>query len=118
MKQLSLLGIVLLISACAAQAPPPPNTTFDGNYDHVVINGKTTGCPDLSLPTYLTISHGSALWQGANLTFQGNVTPQGSLYMTSGSGQTIQGQIDSKGVIMARVTGQNCAYDLTWSRLS
>jgi len=137
MKQLTILGISLLaISACAPQASPPPpaaptsmaqpvgsptNTTatFDGSYDRSVVTARTpAGCPDLSLPPYLVIKNGLAQLQGYNLTFQGYVNPQGALTMTSGFGQTFQGQIDPQFVIRARVTGPNCAYDMTWSRVS
>jgi hypothetical protein len=137
MKEVALLGISLLaVSACAPQAPPPPpaapasvsapagsptNTTaaFDGSYDRSVVTAKTpAGCPDLSLPPYLVIQNGLATLQGYNLTFQGYVNPQGALTMTSGFGQTFQGQIDPQFNIRARVTGRNCAYDMTWSRVS
>jgi len=135
MKQLVLLGVSLLaLSACAPQAPPPPasvaqpagtapgsptNTTsaFDGSYDRAVVTAKNpAGCPDLSLPPYLVISNGHATLQGYNLTFQGYVNPQGALTMNSGFGQTFQGQIDPQFGMRARVTGPNCAYDMTWSR--
>ena len=136
MKQLVLLGVSLLaVSACAPQAPPPPasvaqpvgtapgsptNTTaaFDGSYDRAVVTARNpAGCPDLSLPPYLVIHNGLATLQGYNLTFQGYVNPQGALMMTSGFGQTFQGQIDSQFGMRARVTGPNCAYDMTWSRV-
>ena len=137
MKHLFLLSVSLLaISACAPQpAPPPPglappqgaysgsptNTTtaFDGNYGNLVVTGKTpSGCPDLPLTPYFPISNGRAYMQGYNLTFQGYVTPQGGLTMTSGLGQTFQGQIDPQFVLRGRVTGPNCAYDMTWTRTS
>jgi len=138
MKQLLLLGISLLaVSACVPQSPPPPpapaaqpvgtapgsptNTTaaFDGSYDRAVVTARTpAGCPDLSLPPYLVIQNGRAALQGYNLTFQGYVNPQGALAMTSGFGQTFQGQIDPQFNIRARVTGPNCAYDMTWGRVS
>ena len=136
MKQLVLLGVSLLaISACAPQAPPPPastappvaasvgsptNTTaaFDGSYDRALVTARNpAGRPDLSLPPYLVIQNGLATLQGYNLTFQGYVNPQGALMMTSGFGQTFQGQIDPQFVLRARITGPNCAYDMTWSRV-
>jgi hypothetical protein len=135
MKRLYLVGISLLaVSACAPQAAPPPalpapvaqsgvyattNTTaaFDGTYDRFVVAGKTPGCPDLNLPPNLTIQNGLAVLQGYNLTFQGYVTPQGALTMNSGSGQVFQGKIDPQFTIRGRVTGLNCAYDMSWSRV-
>jgi hypothetical protein len=137
MKPLFLLSVSLLaISACAPQpAPPAPglappqgtysgspaNTTtaFDGRYGNLVVTAKTpSSCPDLPLPPYFVINNGFALMQGYNLSFQGFVTPQGALNMPSSFGQTFQGQIDPQFVLRGRVAGPNCAYDMTWSRLS
>jgi len=137
MKHLFLLSVSLLaISACAPQpAPPAPglappqgaysgsptNTTtaFDGRYGNLVVTAKTpSSCPDLPLPPYFVINNGFALMQGYNLSFQGFVTPQGALNMPSSFGQTFQGQIDPQFVLRGRVAGPNCAYDMTWSRLS
>jgi hypothetical protein len=132
MKRLFLLSASLLaISACAPQPtgplPPtgavagsPTNTTnaFDGRYGNLVVTAKTpSGCPDLPLPPYFFIRDGYAQMQGYNLTFQGYVTPQGALTMTSGLGQGFQGQIDPQFVLRGRVAGPNCAYDMTWSRI-
>jgi len=133
MKHLFLLsGSLLAISACAPQPSPPPastaaqsgsaaNTTtaFDGRYGNLVVTAKTpSSCPDLPLPPYFVINNGFALMQGYNLSFQGFVTPQGALNMPSSFGQTFQGQIDPQFVLRGRVAGPNCAYDMTWSRLS
>jgi hypothetical protein len=133
MKHLYLLGFSLLaVSACAPQAPPPSvsqpggapvgsptNTTaaFDGNYGRPIVTAKNpAGCPDLSLPPYLAIQNGRGALQGYNLTFQGYVNPQGALTMTDGFGRVFQGQIDPQFTLRGRVTGQNCAYDMTWNR--
>ena len=137
MKRLFLVGISLLaVSACVPPAAPPPaapapmaqagrtvpgsptNTTtaFDGRYSNLVVTAKTSGCPDLPLPPYFDISNGRAYMQGYNLTLQGYVTPQGALTMTSGLGQTFEGQIDPRFVLRGRVSGPNCAYDMTWTR--
>jgi hypothetical protein len=130
-KQLFLLG-VSLISVWACTPPPPrpapqpaaavpvtPTTTnaFDGMYTNAVVTAKTAACPNLNPPT-LTITNGSALWQGPNLAFQGYVSPQGVLVMSSSTGQTFQGQIDPQFMLRARVAGPNCAYDITWNRVS
>ena len=137
MKRLYLVGISLLaVSACVPPAAPPPaapapvaqpagaapgsptNTTtaFDGNYGRPVVTAKTSGCPDLSLPPYMTIQNGRGLLQGYNLSFQGYVNPQGALTMTDGFGRVFQGQVDPQFTLVGRVTGQNCAYDMSWSR--
>jgi hypothetical protein len=131
-KPLLLLVISLVgISACTPQqtAPPPApmaqpvaattTNVFDGTYANGVVTAKTpAGCPNLNFPPSLTISNGLALLQGPNLRFSGNVTPQGVLAMSSNSGQTFQGQIDPNFVLRAHVTGPNCGYDVTWSRVS
>jgi len=139
MRRLYLVGISLLaVSACVPPAAPPPavapapmaqaggaapgsptNTTtaFDGNYGRPVVTAKNpAGCPDLSLPPFLTIQGGRGVLQGYNLSFQGYVNPQGALAMTDGFGRVFQGQIDPQFTLRGRVTGQNCAYDMTWSR--
>jgi hypothetical protein len=133
MKHLLLLGIPLLaVSACTPPPPPAPvaqpvstpapaNTTsaFDGTYGNPIIGAKSPpGCPDLGFAPNLTIRNGLALLQGPNLTFQGYVTPQGVLAMSSTTGQTFQGQIDPQFVLRSHVTGPNCAYDVTWTRVS
>jgi len=138
MRQLYLVGISLLaVSACVPPAAPPPaapapvaqpagtapgsptNTTaaFDGSYDRAVVTAKNpAGCPDLNLPPYLVIQNGRGALQGYNLTFQGYVNPQGALTMTDGFGRVFQAQISPQFAMVGRVTGQNCVYDMTWSR--
>jgi hypothetical protein len=126
-KKLLLLGLPLLpVWGCVSQAPPPqpaaalsvtPITTnaFDGNYVTPVVSARTVTCPDLPPLPALTISNGSAVWQGPNLAFQGYVNPQGTLTMNSNAGQTLQGQIDQMRVLRAHVAGPNCAYDVTFN---
>ena len=63
----------------------------------------------------MTISNGLAQVQALNRTFQGYVTPQGALAMSSGRGQRFEGQIDSQNVLTGRLVGQ-CAYNLSWRR--
>jgi hypothetical protein len=121
MKQLFLLGMpLLLVSACAQESPPTPTTTaFDGLYGHGAVTAMNPPeCRKIPLPPNLTIKGGSALFQVDNLIFQGPVTPQGALVMNTASGQTLRGQIDSHFVLTAHVAGPNCAYDMTWSRVS
>ena len=125
MKQLFLLGILLIsVWACAPPAPKPaapvtPTTinAFDGMYTNAVVTAMTPTCPNLNPPA-LTITNGSALWQGPNLAFQGYVTPQGVLAMNSSTGQTFQGQIDQTRVLRARVSGSACAYDVAFSPMT
>ena len=144
MKQFLLLGIsILAVSACAPQAPPPPaapasatqpapgsptnsTTYFDGEYTAGVIQNATTGkslseCPNLVVPQAVTIRKGLAQLQvnngRVNSTFQGYVSPDGTLAMQSEIGQTFQGRIDSNYVLKARTVG-NCVYDAVWKRTS
>jgi hypothetical protein len=135
MKQLFLLGISLLaVSACAPQPAPPPaaaaapfasgsaaNTTtaFDGNYGTVIVRQVSPGCADPRFSNVnLTIRNGLAQAQGLGLTFQGYVTPQGTLAMQSDHGQAFQGQIGPTFVVTGRGTGPNCVWDVSWNRVS
>jgi hypothetical protein len=109
----------------------PANTTraFDGAYRSLTVqnvaggsitpgaSGASVNCPNYtvsSLPP-LTISNGLAQFQAIGLTFQGYVTPQGELRMSSGVGQTFQGQIDNRNVLSGQVLGR-CGYNLSWQR--
>jgi AraC-like DNA-binding protein len=139
MKQLLLLGVSLIaVSACAMQQPSPPpamaqpaaassvgsqaNTTtaFDGDYGSALAKNVTPGCPNyLTAPFGLVIRNGFAQFQGGSgLTFQGYVNPQGALAMVSQSGPTFQGQISPNFVLTGHAAGPNCAYDLTWNRIT
>ena len=136
MKQLFFIGMSLLaVSACAPQPSLPPpgvaqpvgapapgspgNTTraFDGSYGNAIARSMTPGCPDYIRGTGLTIRNGFVQFQGANLTFQGYVNPQGGLSMVSQNGQTFQGQIDPNFVLTGRAAGPNCVYDASWNRI-
>jgi hypothetical protein len=144
MKEFLLLGIsILAVSACAPQAPPPPaalasaaqpaagsptntTTTFDGIYTQGVIQNASTGkslseCPNLAVAAPVTIRKGLAQLQvnngRVNSTFQGFVSPDGTLAMQSETGQTFQGQIDSNYTLRGRTVG-NCVYDAAWKRTS
>jgi hypothetical protein len=132
MVKLILLGLPLLsVWSCAPPPPPPPpqpaaavqipqttTTAFDGSYINPVVSAKTPTCPNLPPLPPLTITNGSAVWQGPNLAFQGYVTPQGVLAMNSSTGQTFQGQIDQTRVLRARVSGSACAYDVAFSPMT
>ena len=145
MKQLCLLGISLVaISACAPQSAPPPaasaspaqqvgapagsltNTSraFDGAYDGSFVLNMSAGSTTLDCPNYrvapaLTIRNGLAQLPvnngRVNSTFQGYVSPDGTLAMQSEIGQAFQGQIDSNYVLRGRTVG-NCVYDAAWKR--
>ena len=135
MKQFLLLGIsILVVSACAPHAPPPPaapaamvqpvpgstaytTTAFDGDYGNAVAKSMTPGCPDIIAATGLTIKNGFVQFRGANLTFYGYINPQGGLSLTTQQGQTFQGRIDPNFVLTGRATGPNCVYDASWSRI-
>jgi hypothetical protein len=64
-----------------------------------------------SLPP-VTISNGLAQFQAIGLNLPGYVTPQGGLMMSSGVGQTFQGQIDNRNVLSGQVLGR-CGYNLS-----
>ena len=133
MKQLFLLGMpILAISACVPQAAPPPppaaaapyasgstaNTTtaFDGDYGAVIVRQVSPGCPNPSFPSVnLTIRNGLAQALGQYNTFQGYVTPQGDVNMTTPAGQTFVGHIDPHYVLAGQTTGR-CVYDASWQR--
>jgi hypothetical protein len=138
---------ILAVSACAPEAPPQPppaaaasaaqsapgsttNTTtiFDGDYTQGVIQnvsasaGKSLSeCPNLAVAQAVIIRKGLAQLQvnngRVNSTFQGYVSPDGTLAMQSEIGQKFQGQIDSNYVLRARTVG-NCVYDAAWKRTS
>ena len=111
----------------AAGSPANTTSTFDGTYAGVSVQrlasimpsggeGSAT-CPNYSindLPA-MTISNGLAQVQTLNRTFQGYVTPQGALAMSSGRGQRFEGQIDNQSVLTGQLLGQ-CAYNLSWRR--
>ena len=109
----------------------PANTTpaFDGIFAGRAVQNVAGGsitpgagpasvnCPNYtvsSLPP-VTVSNGLAQFQAIGLTFQGYVTPQGELRMSSGVGQTFQGQIDNRNVLSGQVLGR-CGYNLSWQR--
>ena len=128
MKQLSLLVPLLSVWGCSTAPPPPPSqpaaavqvpqtttTAFDGNYVNPVVTAKTPYCPLLPALPSLTITNGSAVWQGPNIAFQGYVTPQGVLTMNSGTGQTFQGRIQPVRLLSAHVAGPTCAYDVSFT---
>jgi hypothetical protein len=145
MKRFLLLGIsILAVSACAPQASPPPaapasaaqpggsaagspnNTTtiFDGTYTAGAVQNASTAkslseCPDIHVAPAVTIRKGLAQLSvnngRINSTFQGYVSPDGTLAMQSETGQTFQGQIDSNYVLRGRTVG-NCVYDAAWMR--
>jgi len=106
----------------------PSNTTsaFDGTYTFVAIQNNSKGneldvaggnapitCQNYSNLSAVTIQKGLAQFQLLGYTFQGYVTPQGYLKMSSGYGQVIAGQINNQGVFNAQGLGA-CAYNATW----
>ena len=144
MKLFLLLGVsILAVSACAPLAPPPPaapasatqpapgsptnsTTYFDGEYTAGVIQNATTGkslseCPNLVVAPAVIVRKGLAQLRVNNgkvdSTFQGYVSPDGTLAMQSEIGQTFKGQIDSNYVLRGRTVG-NCVYEAAWKRTS
>ncbi len=108
MKRLFFLfGSLFALAACAPPAPPPPpaaleppagaTTYFDGSYTGQSIqniSGVTpVPCAKFSVAPALTIGNGVARFAALDLTFQGYVTPQGTLTMQSGGGQSFEGQM-------------------------
>ena len=127
MKQALAFGfLVLSVSACTQQSPPPSPTpaasttpNFDGFYQNPVISAKSQGCPDLGNLPYLEIRNNLAVLQTQTLHFQGQVTPDGKLSMSSVSGnQMFDGQIDPHFVLNSTISGPNCSYHVTWTRAS
>jgi hypothetical protein len=72
--------------------------------------GSSANCPNYTA-SLLVIAQFNVLY----LRFQGYVTPQGSLEMSSGQGQHFSGQISPQGVISGRATGA-CAYNVSWQK--
>ena len=119
-----------------AQAPAPSaNTTsaFDGTYVGVSAEnnsrgnalagsrgnpqgyGGARGCSTFRAPAKLTITNGLARLKWIDYTLEGQVTPQGTLTMTTGYGHRFDGQIDDQHMIKGQVVGY-CSYTLTWRK--
>ena len=119
------------ITPAAYAAGSASNTTnaFDGTYTRGTIQNISQGkeldvargnapiyCPNNGTAPPVTIHNGLVQFQALNLyAFQGYVTPQGHLKVDSGTGQTIEGQIDDQGVLRAQGLGA-CAFNATWVR--
>jgi hypothetical protein len=76
---------------------------------------ENPSCPNYNNAPNLTIANGLAQLDFSILRFQGYVTPQGALAMSSGAGQRFEGQINSQNVLAGRVIG-GCVYDTSWKR--
>jgi hypothetical protein len=112
----------------ATGSPSNTTNTFDGTYTFVAIQNNSKGneldvaggnapitCQNYNNLSPLTIHNGLGQFQLLGYTFQGYVTPQGHLKMSSGYGQTIDGQINNQGLFNAQGLGA-CAYNATWRR--
>ena len=112
----------------AAGSPSNTSNTFDGTYTFVAIQNISTGnelevaggnapitCQNYSNLSPVTIHNGLAQFQLLGYTWQGYVTPQGHLKMSSDFGTVIEGQINNQGVFNAQGLGA-CAYNATWRR--
>jgi hypothetical protein len=137
MRSLLLSASLLAVTACAAPEPPPPpppapaaaaayppgsppaaTTYFDGTY----IGGFTqnlsapgSGCPNFPAAPALTINNGVARFAALDLTYQGYVTPDGSVNMQTPDGRTFVGQINPYYALSGRTTGA-CVYEAQWQR--
>jgi hypothetical protein len=123
------------IQVAVASPPAHPissaNTTnaYDGTYAGVAVedvsaagalaeggDGLST-CVNYGVPPALTISNGLAQLQVSGVTFQGYVTPQGTLTMRTGLGHKFEGHIDNRYVLKGQVM-ERCTYNLSWQRNS
>ena len=102
----------------AAGSPPATTTYYDGTYiGSFVQNLSASGsqCPNIPVAPALTINNGVARFAALDLTYQGYVTPQGDVNMTTPAGQTFVGHIDPHYVLAGQTTGR-CVYDASWQR--
>ena len=107
-----------------AGSPNNMTTIFDGTYTAGAVQNASTGkslteCPNIHVAPPVTIRKGLAQLPvnngRASSTFQGYVSPDGTLAMQSEIGQTFQGKIDSNYVLRGRTVG-NCVYEAAWNR--
>jgi hypothetical protein len=125
-KVLLTIAACMLATPVAAQTPAPATTAFDGTYAGVsrtlegvmrrnMVGGQTRGCPQSGRggPS-LKITNGIAQsnWGAAA---EGSVSPQGVLVMRTPNGLRFDGQIDDKGTVTGRWTG-NCSYQVVWQK--
>jgi hypothetical protein len=110
----------------ATGSPANTTTAFDGTWiggpirnmsagETLRAPGESPNCPNYNNAPNLTIANGLAQLDFSILRFQGYVTPQGALAMSSGAGQRFEGQINSQNVLAGRVIG-GCVYDASWKR--
>jgi hypothetical protein len=97
------------------QAGAAPGLVGQGSALPATGIGTSAVCPNYTAAPPLVISNGLAEFDVLNLRFQGYVTPQGSLTMSSGQGQHFEGQINPQGVITGREIGA-CVYNLSWQK--
>ena len=111
-------------TAVAAQAPAPTTTAFDGTYVGVsrTFEGKadagasTRNCVPNGQPGPLTIAGGVARYSTLRAgTWQGSMNGQGVLVMHSPLGEGFNAQIDGRGTVIGRFTGE-CSYHMVWQK--
>ena len=124
---LGTIAACMLATPIAAQAPAPSPTTtaFDGTYVGVsrtlegtmyAINNHIKGCMPNGQPGPLTIASGAARWLSyRGDTFEGSVNGQGVLVMHDPLAQRIDAQIDGRGAVTGRFTG-NCSFHMVWQK--
>ena len=118
--------------AAQAPAPAPTTTAFDGTYVGVSrtfqgttgsshtgpVTTVTRGCTPNGEPGPLTIAGGVVRYNGSTLrpgTAEGSVNAQGVLVMHGQLGTRFDGQIDGRGTLTGRFTGE-CSYHMVWQK--
>ena len=125
-RTIALWTIAACMSATpvAAQAPAPTTTAFDGTYVGVsrTFEGKadagapTRNCVPNGQPGPLTIAGGVARYSTLRVgTWEGSVNAQGVLAMHGRYGERLDAQIDGRGTVIGRFTGE-CSYHMVWQK--
>jgi hypothetical protein len=118
------IAACMLATPVAAQAPAPTMTAFDGTYVGVsrTFAGKadagapTRNCVPNGQPGPLTIASGVARYPTLRAgTWEGSVNAQGVLVMHSRLGERFDAQIDARGTVIGRFSGE-CGYHMVWQK--
>jgi hypothetical protein len=129
------------VTPVAAQPAAPTTTAFDGTYAGVsrTVEGyqadpaaypnsqilqstmylhETQHCVPNGQPGLLTIAGGVARYSTCRAgTWEGSVNAQGVLVIPGPNGERIDAQIDGRGTVTGRFTG-DCSYQLVWQKES
>ena len=135
---LGMIAACMLATPVAAQAPAPTTTAFDGTYVGVsrTLGGtrqtqphtptrkysrarvphETQHCVPDGQPGLLTIAAGVARYTTVRAgTWEGSVNAQGVLVIRGPDRDRIDAQIDGRGTVTGRFTG-DCSYQLVWQK--